>query len=218
MTRLILIRHGESQVTVDRVIGGHRTCTGLSALGRLQAERLRDRLAATGEIRADALIASHFTRARETAEIIAPGLGLDKIDTWPGFGEHDPGEECDGMLYQAFADRFGSVDWSKDPYTNGFPGGETVALFHVRIGAAMSRLVVEHPDQTVVVACHAGVIDAAFRLALHVPMVGQFDIRTLNTSITEFHLARPDLWRVIRYNDHAHLAGLPKETARIEPT
>ena len=217
MTRLILIRHGESQVTVDRVIGGHRTCTGLSTLGRLQAERLRDRLAATGEIRADVLIASHFTRARETAEIIAPALGFDKIDTWPGFGEHDPGEECDGMLYDSFAQRFGAVDWSKDPYVNGFPGGETVAAFHLRIGEATSRLLAEHEDQTVVVACHAGVIDAAFRQALHVPMVGQFDIRTLNTSITEFHLTRPGVWRLIRYNDHAHLAGLALETARTEP-
>ena len=34
-TTLVLIRHGESRTTVDRVIGGPRTCSGLSDLGRL---------------------------------------------------------------------------------------------------------------------------------------------------------------------------------------
>ena len=43
-TRLILVRHGESVATVNRVIGGPRTCAGLSELGRQQAERLRERL------------------------------------------------------------------------------------------------------------------------------------------------------------------------------
>ena len=35
-TRLVLVRHGESVATVDRFIGGVRTCTGLSDLGRQQ--------------------------------------------------------------------------------------------------------------------------------------------------------------------------------------
>ena len=60
MTRLVLIRHGESNSTVARVIGGHRTCSGLSPLGRKQAEALAERLAGTGEIVADVLIASSF--------------------------------------------------------------------------------------------------------------------------------------------------------------
>ena len=37
LTRITLIRHGESNVTVQRIIGGHRTCTGLSDLGRRQS-------------------------------------------------------------------------------------------------------------------------------------------------------------------------------------
>ena len=36
-TRLVLVRHGESKVTVRRVIGGYRTCDGLSPLGFEQA-------------------------------------------------------------------------------------------------------------------------------------------------------------------------------------
>jgi 2,3-bisphosphoglycerate-dependent phosphoglycerate mutase len=75
-TRLVMIRHGESRVTVDRVIGGPRTCSGLSELGGRQVERLRDRLAETGELEATVLYASSYARAIETAEMIAPVLGV----------------------------------------------------------------------------------------------------------------------------------------------
>ena len=75
MTRLVLVRHGESVATVERRIGGVRTCGGLSPLGRKQAEALAARLARTGEISADVLVASTMRRAVETAEIIAPALG-----------------------------------------------------------------------------------------------------------------------------------------------
>ena len=40
MTRLVLIRHGESVSSVQRTMGGPRTCGGLSPLGRKQAEAL----------------------------------------------------------------------------------------------------------------------------------------------------------------------------------
>ena len=41
---------------------------------------------------------------------------------------------------------------------------------------------------------------------------GVFEIYTVNTSITELLLVKPGRWRVIRYNDSAHLVGLPVST------
>ena len=217
MTRLIFVRHGESNTTVERRIGGHRTCSGLSPLGRLQAERLRDRLASTGEIDAEVLISSHFQRARETAEIVAPALGALEIDQIDGFGEHDPGEECDGITFDEFVERYGQREWEQDPFSVGFPGGETLARFHLRIGEAVSETVRRHAGKSIVVFCHGGVVDAALRQALKAPPAGAFDIWTVNTSITEIQLASPGRWRLLRYNDHAHLAGLERETPRPEP-
>jgi probable phosphoglycerate mutase len=69
-TRIVLVRHGESIVTVRRVLGGPRTCVGLSDLGKLQAAKLRDRLATTKEIAADVLISSAYPRAFQTADIV----------------------------------------------------------------------------------------------------------------------------------------------------
>jgi probable phosphoglycerate mutase len=212
-TRLILIRHGESRATVERVIGGPRTCSGLSDLGRRQTERLRDRLSETGEIAAAALYASSYPRAIETAEILAPVLGLSVVEE-PGFGEHDPGPDCDGLTFSNFLDRYGMPDWESDPHAVTFPGGETVAEFHHRVGGTLSRVVRDHRGGAIVVACHGGVIDAAFRALLRLPAHGVFELQTTNTSLTEFVTTRRDRWRLVRYNDAAHIAGLPIETPR----
>lgn len=214
MTRLILIRHGESDVTVRRVIGGPSTCNGLSELGRRQSERLRDRFTETGELGdATHLYSSAYPRAIETAAIVAPVLGLETIID-EGFGEHNPGPECDGMPFADFIEQYGMPDWETDRHAVTFPGGETVAEFHHRVGSTISRVLREHPDATLVVSCHGGVVDAAFRYLLRLPVTGGFELHTLNTSVTEFVDGRPGRWRLVRYNDAAHLAGLPSETER----
>ncbi len=207
-TRLVLVRHAESMVSVNRVIGGPRTCVGLSPLGRRQAEALRDRLATTGEVTADALYASAYPRAIETAEAISPALGGLDVKVDEGFGEHDPGPECDGMTFDAFLERHGRPDWEVDPHAVTFPGGETVAAFHHRVGVALRAALDRHAGQSLVVVCHGGVVDATLRMALRTPPTGIFELHTRNTSITELVLVGPGRWKLERYNDHAHLVAL----------
>jgi 2,3-bisphosphoglycerate-dependent phosphoglycerate mutase len=215
VTRLVLVRHGESKTTVARVIGGYRTCSGLSELGRQPAERLRDRWAIGGEVIAEVLISSHYARARETAEIVSPALGGLAVVEDDGFGEHDPGPDCDGMGFDDYIERYGGGWWQGDPFGTSFPGGETIAAFQFRIGQTIRRTIDTYPDQTVVVICHGGVVDAALRLALKAPPTGGFEIHTLNTSITELHLVKDNLWRLIRYNDVGHLVGLTPQTTPV---
>ena len=62
--------------------------------------------------------------------------------------------------------------------------------------------------------CHGGVVNAVLRLALRTPITGGFELYTANASMTELLLVRPGRWRLLRYNDTAHLAGLPAETPR----
>ena len=213
-TRVVLVRHGESKVTVRRVVGGPRTCDGLSELGMRQAEQLRDRLADTGEIEATRLYSSSYPRAIETAEVLAPALGLD-LSIEEGFGEHDPGPECDGVAFDEFVERFGMPDWENDPYAVSFPGGETIAEFDLRVGTAFSAVCRRHSGETLVIVCHGGVIDGVLRHALKAPRTGAFELHTTNTSLTEIVQARPDRWRLVRYNDAAHLAGLPDASPRM---
>ena len=214
-TRLILIRHGESNTTVARRIGGFRTCSGLSPLGRQQAERLRDRWIRQPECVPDVLMSSQFPRARETAEIIAPALASLPVVEDEGWGEHDPGPDCDGISYDAFVEQFGGGWWEGDPFSTSFPGGETIAAFQFRVGQALRRTVETYAGKTVVVVCHGGVVDAVLRFTLKAPGTGNFQIHTLNTSISEFELVEPHLWRLLRLNDTAHLGGLAAATAPL---
>ena len=210
-TTIILVRHAESNVTVNQVIGGELTCTGLSELGVRQAHRLRDRLR-DEEVTADVLLSSPLPRARQTAEIIAPVLGRTIVFV-ADLEEHRPGE-ADGCPFVDFPERFGMFDFRAEPDRPFAPNGESLRAFHERVVAMLRRIEADHAGARVLAVCHGGVIDAAFRLYLSIGISDSFDLWTLNTSLTEFVVprsgARPQLRR---YNDAAHLAGLPAKTA-----
>jgi probable phosphoglycerate mutase len=227
-THIYLIRHGESFANINNIFAGMRSDVGLTPLGVIQAERLRERLAATGEITADALIASTLQRAMQTAEIIAPALGLDII---PDDDVHElrPGE-ADGLNLSEYIERYGSLpDFREEPYQPLAPGGDSWGSFLTRVGNALHRIAREYSGKTVVVVCHGGVIDASLLIGLGMaavaPAVGQF--HTHNTSITEWErglltpTARTQRWRLIRYNDDVHTrdigAGERIQWRRISP-
>src|SRR5690349_3750734 len=74
LTHLYLIRHAD--YIYDLVDGKYpKQNQGLSQDGVREAERLRDRLARTGEIKPDVFISSAERGAIETAEILQPALG-----------------------------------------------------------------------------------------------------------------------------------------------
>lgn len=207
MTRLVLVRHGESRATVERFLGGPRTCTGLTDFGRAQATALRDRLVSGHDVSATALYASNFPRAIETANIVAPAVGSLPLTVDAGWGEHDPGPDCDGMPYLEFVERFGTPKWD-DLHANVFPGGETVAQFQERVIETLRRTVRNNEGGTVLVSCHGGVIDTVLRHTLQMHPVGKFELSTNNTSLTELQHIQGSKWKLIRYNDAAHLSGL----------
>ena len=90
----------------------------------------------------------------------------------PASASTSPGPTCDGMTFDAFIERYGQPDWAGDPYLVGFPGGETLAAFKHRAAGALHRLAHRHEGETIVVACHAGVVDVGLRSFLNLPMSG----------------------------------------------
>jgi probable phosphoglycerate mutase len=209
-TTLFLVRHGESNVTVRQVVGGERTCDGLSPLGVQQAEALRDRLRTERGPAVDVLFASTLPRAHQTAAILAPALGDPGVRLDADLVEHRPGD-ADGVPFAEFADRFELFDLRAHPDRPLAPGGESLRQFHDRVRAAIRRIEAEFQGHRVMVVCHGGVIDAAFRDLLGLGLHAPFELWTLNTSITELAGAG-DRWTLRRYNDAAHLAGLPPRT------
>jgi 2,3-bisphosphoglycerate-dependent phosphoglycerate mutase len=215
-TDLYLIRHGEAFANVDHIIGGMRGDTGLTPIGVRQAEHLRDRLAATREIEADVLIASTLPRARQTAGIIAPALGLP-LTLDDSVQELRPGE-ADGLSVEDAVLRFDIPDVERDPFRPVSPGGESWGDFMLRVSAALAHITREHAGKTVVVVTHGGFIDGAFLYffrmnALALPPA-QFATR--HTSVTHWqHRLRwnqTEGWHLVAYNDCMHLRDLDRGT------
>jgi 2,3-bisphosphoglycerate-dependent phosphoglycerate mutase len=214
MTNLYLIRHGEALGAVHDIIGD----TALSPLGIIQAERLRDRLAATGEIAADVFISSTLVRARQTAEIIAPALGLPIVFDDEVQELRDGAAE--GMHVEEYRAKFGEVNFRETPFRQVAPGGENWGLFVLRAATALDRIIREYEGKTIVIVCHGGVIGVSFLYffgidTLQYPQAG-FD--TGNTSITHWakrsFSGRPTRWRMVSYNDDMHLRDI-RSTVRI---
>ena len=143
MTHLYLIRHGEAYTNIDHdgsgTVPGLRGDKGLTPRGHAQAERLRDRLAQTGEIRADVLLASTFPRAFQTAEIIAPALGLPIIPD-DDLQEMRVGDEIDGMTSRELRERYTIPDYRETPYARIAPDGENWGEFILRVGTMFDRV------------------------------------------------------------------------------
>ncbi len=220
MTNLYLIRHGEAVSNVQPILAGMRGDTGLTPRGVIQAEHLRDRLAATGEIAADVLIASSLPRARQTAEIIAPALRL------PVILDDEVQElrlgEADGMNNGDAWRKFGVPDFHQQPLRPIAPGGESWGHFMLRVGNAIDRITRQHQGKTVVIVCHGGFIDGAFIYFFQQPslVLPAADFQTHNTSITHWQQYTRDgrtRWRLMKYNDTTHLRDIgARESMRWE--
>ena len=205
---------------VSGVCGGRIGCAGLTERGRRQVGLLRDRLAVTGELAGtDALYASVLPRAIETAELLAPALGRPSrhrrstrrptLVTECGLCELHPGE-ADGLAWARVhrAVRRPSTG-TTDPDQPIAPGGESWTGFVHRVAGALDTLAARHPGQLVVVACHAGVIEAS--LLAKLPVAGglegaRLQLRTRHASMTGWEVD-DGRWGLLGYNDAAHLAA-----------
>ena len=225
-TRIVLVRHGEAVCNVSGVCCSPLGCTGLTDRGRAQVGVLAARLTETGELAgADALYSSVLPRAVETARILAPALrapgdsGLMEPVQECGFCELHPGD-ADGLDWGDFSARFGNPDWDADPGRVIAPGGESWTGFVNRVSDALDEVAARHPDQLVVVACHAGVVESS--LLAKLPVVGgregaRMKLRTQHASLTTWEVD-DGAWKLIGYNDGAHHLGTEGVGGGTEPT
>jgi probable phosphoglycerate mutase len=213
-TRIVLVRHGESQAQQRRFVGGHAGCTGLSDLGKRQVIALRDRLAGSGEVAgASALYSSVMARAVQTAQLLAPALGDLEVQQDCDFCESHPGAESDGLSWEEYDERWPMpADWT--PQTRREPGGESFAEMSARTMGRLDLLAERHAGETVVVACHGGVVLHSMFRWLEIEPMGRRTRAWLdpaNSSVTEWRLADHPYWRsgveLVRFNDHGHLRG-----------
>ncbi len=167
MSRLVLLRHGQSVWNADRRWQGWAD-PALTAQGRADSEVAARHLARTalGTAIAGAAISSDLQRARETAEIVGAVLGLPApVVTDHQLRELDVGE-WSGLRREEIVERWpGWMDRWEAGTAPGPPGGELLDTFDARVMAACARwLGVDGDDDTRLVVAHGGVIRSLRRI------------------------------------------------------
>ena len=151
MTRLVLVRHGQTAWNVEGRAQGH-TDIGLDDVGRSQARALAPYVA---EMAPTALWSSDLARARETAGYVASATGLDvRLDR--RLREFDAGARA-GLTLAEFAERFpeAHASWRDGHITGHVEGAETIDDVVARMVPALRDIWDATPaDGTAVVVAH----------------------------------------------------------------
>jgi broad specificity phosphatase PhoE len=161
MTRLILIRHGQTDWNAESRWQGQADVP-LNSRGLEQAQQLAAELAGAG---IQVLYASDMQRALQTIQPLADLTGLPvRID--PRLREIHQGD-WQGLLVTEIAARYGELFHRRkaDPSAVTPPGGETVGQVQQRAYQALDEILERHPHETVTIVAHGFVI-ALLRLRL----------------------------------------------------
>lgn len=154
MTRLVLVRHGQTVANVERRIQGQGGA-GLSQVGAEQAERTAAWLAG---LHPDAVVvSSDLQRSRETAAPIAARVGREVV-TDEGLRERDFGEWTDRLVSELSGPWPGLAErWVRGEDVVAEVGGESSQQLTERVVTTLRRLVAGMDDAaTLVCVTHGG--------------------------------------------------------------
>lgn len=160
MTRLLLLRHAESEWNAQGRWQGVAD-PPLSARGERQAARAGELLRGQG---ISSAVSSDLIRARTTATILARALGMPgPVGVDADLREYDVGA-WSGLTRDEIEARWpGAIDQWRSGRLEATPGGEKRSLFVARITAAASRAAAARPGQNTLVITHGGLIGALAR-------------------------------------------------------
>ncbi|MDO5744582.1 MAG: histidine phosphatase family protein [Micrococcaceae bacterium] len=138
------IRHGQTNWNAEDRLQGSSDIP-LNELGKQQA---REAVAVLGAGAWDVVVSSPLSRARQTAEIIASGLGLELGQCYGELTERDYGQ-AEGLR----------VEESEKLWPNKTGGGiETLESVVARGRSAIERIAADFPGRNVAVVCHGTII------------------------------------------------------------
>ena len=211
VTRLYLVRHGATQLTVEDKFSG-ADGVELSDEGRAQATRLGERLQPEG---IGAVYASPYSRAVETARLICKPCGLT-LETRDGLREISHGH-WEGLtrtdVETRYADEYAS--WEADPFTFAPEQGESGVAVLARALPVIREIVTRHVGKRVLVVSHK----ATNRLLIS-SLLG-FDGRGYRDRLDQapaclnvLDFRDPVRVRLMLFNDTSHYARQPRLSGR----
>jgi broad specificity phosphatase PhoE len=201
MTRILLIRHGETELT-GRVLYGRMSGVHISAEGCRQAQALSQGLKERYQV--NEIISSPLERALETAQYLADTLNLP-ISTDDGIVELDYGNWM-GLTFEEIRESDEWQHYNRLRSVSSPPQGESMMQVQARAWTALERILSRHAHlerSTVAVVSHGDVIRALLILLLGMPLdhIHRFEVSLASLSEVTFDGRYA---RVIRINQIFH--------------
>lgn len=180
VTRICLVRHGETAWNADRRIQGQIDAP-LNEIGIAQAHATARWLS---KAPFTAVYSSDLQRACRTAQIIAAHHALP-VQLHGGLRERMYGK-FQGLTYAEAEQRYPGAYrrfHDRDPGEN-FRSGESLRDFSRRVQAALRTVAEAQPGAATLVVAHGGVLDIAYRLATGLPLTAPRDFAISNAGVS----------------------------------
>jgi probable phosphoglycerate mutase len=203
MTKLILIRHGETDWNASGRLQGHRPVS-LNERGHKQARAIANRLKTSTF---HALYSSDLKRTLQTAEAIV-GCSPCPIQTDPRLREWDLGilsglshAEAEAQHPQAYTIyKFNRVNES-------IPNGESIHSRFTRVTACLEELSSRHPHQTLVIVTHGGPLADCYRRTTHLSLDEPVGVELYNAGLNLITIDS-GAWSLDTWGDIDHLKDI----------
>lgn len=179
---MILMRHGQADNNVNRILVGRHIESHLTEYGKQQ---VLDTAKYLGEISIDKVLVSPVVRTIETAEIVCEYLGLDyQIDE--RLYEIELGRLV-GMNYEEIISKYGNLflefytenEAALTPY-----GVESFASIKQRIKNILDEMAETYSDRNVLMISHLDPIKAAIAIILDLKPESLYKWQIRNASLT----------------------------------
>lgn len=197
MATVLLVRHGRTTANATGVLAGRTAGVRLDAVGRGQAERTAERIAAVPVV---AVVSSPLERCRQTARAIlglqsgAPASSIERAITEADYGEWQG---------RKLADLAKEPLWrtvQANPSAVVFPGGESMQTMQSRAVAAVRRIdadvEAEHgPGAVWVAVSHGDIIKSvlADAFGMHLDLFQRIGVGPASVSVVRYGEHRPEV-------------------------
>ena len=200
MTKIFLVRHGESQWNVLKKVQGQQDIL-LTDKGILQANLIGDRL--INEY-IDKIYSSDLRRAYDTAVIIGKKIGLNNVIPIKEFREINFGK-WEGMnhdeLYKEYHNEI--QIWRRNPKNLNLKGAETLRGLQARVMRGMNKVLANNAGNNILIVSHGVALKTMILGLLDMDLSYYKNLTLNNTSLTI--IEDRDYNRVIRVlNDTYH--------------
>lgn len=206
-TLLWLIRHAETEWNASGRFQGH-TDIALNEVGLVQATLVGERLAQVHRSTPFAAVySSDLQRALVTAQRIGLPVTIDARLRERHYGVLSSLTPAEMQVQHPESYRH----WRARTPDFVMPGGESLEQFSARVINVLNELASAHRGQQVVVVSHGGVLDAAYRAAMGIPLTQPRAHALLNASVNQLQIDSRGQFSVIDWGDVAHLGTVTKQ-------